>query len=313
MSSIKIILVVLIVAILVGTFILLNHSKISIPKTRSNLESLEYASTKDLWWTNTGNKNLIIFLHGMYAQPENFEEIGPLLTNDNWNVYAPALPASSYTVEDLRRIGPWTWDESVQIAQSKIMNATNGYEKIVLAGHSQGGSLALYLASQIKNLNGLIIVSAPTSLYSRGLGWLNNIGIYLSGILQYIKPNGIHSYVNNYEEKSKLQKMYDDEYLNYPTTIYSFKHGLKDVRENLKNINVPTLLIYHNDDRTVNIEDSKIIKNTISAPTIKSIVFTSSDGTEPYTSKHKLFNYEYTKNKVNYEIIEFLNTIASNN
>lgn len=309
MSNFKKYIALSILGLPIGFFIALNYTKISVPKTRENIEKLKYATAKDLWWKKENNKKLVIFLHGMYAPTDTFDEIAPLLIENGWDVYAPALPGSSKTFNELNEIGAWSWDESIKIAKMKIEKSKKNYDTVVLGGHSQGGSLSLDIASKFDYLDGLIIVSSPVSLYAKGLGTFNNLCVYFSGILQYILPQGFPSDVRNFEEKSKVERLYDSKQVTFPKTVYSFNYGLKSVRKNLKNIKVPLFLAYSKNDRTVDFNNKAKIENNVSSKKIVSVIFDVPKEVEPYSSKHRLFNYIHTKNELNDHILKFLNSL----
>ena len=292
-----------------GVFIALNFTKISVSKIRENIEKLKYTASKDLWWQKENNKKLVIFLHGMYAPPDYFDEIAFLLIENGWDVYAPALPCSARTTKEIKELGPWSWDESIKIAKMKIENSRKGYETVVLGGHSQGGSFALDIASEFDYLDGLIVVSSPVSLYAKGLGAFNNLCIYFSGILQYIRPQGVDSVVKNYEEKLKVEVTYDSTQVNFPKTVYSFKYGLKKVRKNLHKIKMPLFLGYSKNDRVVSFANKIKIETGVSSKEIVSVAFDIPREMEAYSTRHKLFNYIHTKNELNYNILKFLNSL----
>ncbi|MGL4366868.1 MAG: alpha/beta hydrolase [Brevinemataceae bacterium] len=293
-------------------FFILNHTFLLHTKPALDILDQNYAATEDCWFTKENNKKLIIFLHGMYSTPKTFEDIAQRLIEEGWDIYVPALPASANNKEQLQKIGSWAWEQSVHVASSKVSTCIKNaqkYSHIVLGGHSQGGSLALTVASLFPKLEALIIVASPVNLYRSPSSWRHNIGIYFSGLLCFIKPKGIHIPPKNIEERSLVEKFCDAEGLFFPWTIFTFKHGLRKTRRLLKKITIPVFLAYEKNDQLVNFINQDVIKQEISSPYIEEVVFNISQEREPYGLRHQLLNYSMTKEQLNHKISSFLSDL----
>lgn len=294
-----------ILGIVVILFLLLNHTRVFHQKLRLDVLSRKYSCTKDIWFKKEGNTKLIIFLHGMFSTPCTFENLAQILLNKGWDIYVPTLPASAISREDLRVIGSWAWKESLIVVREKINTLPNDYKKVVLGGHSQGGSLAMTMAIE-KSFDGLIVVASPTNLYGDHLKLWQNIAIYLSGVLSFILPKGLFEPILHQQERAKIEKLCDAEGVQYPYTIYTFKKGLEILRENLYKIETPLFLAYCKGDTLVNFKDLEFIKSHVSSKKIVVEKYDISYEEEPYGFRHQLLNYSKTKDHLNASIVSFL-------
>ena len=289
-------------------FLLLNHTKVFHQKVRLDVLSKKYSCTTDMWFKKEGNTKLIIFLHGMFSTPSTFEDLAQILLDKGWDIYVPTLPASAISRDDLRVIGPWAWEESLIVVREKIKSLPNDYKKIVLGGHSQGGSLAMNIATE-KSFDGLIVVAGPANLYGDHLKLWQNIAIYLSGLLSFVLPRGLFEAIPYQQERAKIEKLCDAEGINYPYTIYTFKEGLKTLRKNLYKIEMPMFLAYCKGDTLVNFKNLEFITSHVSSKKIVTEKYDISFEEEPYGFRHQLLNYSKTRDHLNASIVSFLETL----
>ncbi len=289
-------------------FVIFNHTDSFHRKIRKDTLQLKYACTEDMWFKKDGNKKLLICLHGMFSTPRTFEDLALVLVEEGWDVYIPALPASANTREELRTIGPWAWDESMLVINDKISDFSDKYQKTVLCGHSQGGSLAMQVATE-KEFDALMILSSPIDLYGDHLLWWENIAVYLAGVLAFIVPNGLWLPIKNPDDRYLVEKCCDAEGIQYPYTIFTFKRGLGKLRPNLSKISKPLFLSYCKGDTLVNYKNLYKIKSSVSSDTIEEILYDISYDEEPYSFRHQLLNYTKTKDDLVNRIREFLKKI----
>ena len=286
-------------------FLLLNYTTVFHQKIRQNVLSKKYSCTKDMWFKKEANTKLIVFLHGMYSTPSTFEDLAQILLEKGWDIYVPALPASAISREDLRVIGSWAWEESLIVIREKINSLPSDYQKVVLGGHSQGGSLAMTVATE-QYFDGLIVVASPVNLYGDHLKLGHNIAIYFSGLLSFLLPNGLFEPILHQQERAKVEKLCDAEGVMYPYTIYTFKKGLKILRKNLYKIETPLFLAYCKGDTLVNFKNLEFIKTHVSSKKIVTEKYDISYEEEPYGFRHQLLNYSKTRDHLNVSIVSFL-------
>ncbi|MGL5956745.1 MAG: alpha/beta hydrolase [Brevinema sp.] len=298
-------MIYLLVLLIIVLFVVLNHSTIFHRSIRQDVLDRKYSCTEDLWITAPNNHKLLICLHGMFSTPKTFEDLGDVLVKQGWDIYAPALPASAATREELRTIGSWAWEESLMVIREKINVLPQHYQHTVLCGHSQGGSLAMSMATE-RDFDALIVISSPIRLYGDHLLWWENLAIYLSGFMSFLLPNGFLQEIKNPKERYLVEKCCDAEGIQYPYTIFTFKRGLKELRTNLYKIKIPLFLAYCEGDTMVHSDNLEWIQSSVSSPIVETKKYCIPYEEEPYGFRHQLLNYSKTKTDLFQAISIFL-------
>ena len=105
------------------------------------------------------NKDVIVLIHGTGAHKKWWDPIAPLIS-ENFSIIAPDLPGMGES--DHRKEYNFEEFSEALIAilhQEKIVNGT---QKIYLIGHSLGGHVAGYMASEFPDLfNGIVMIDSP--------------------------------------------------------------------------------------------------------------------------------------------------------
>ncbi|MGL4561411.1 MAG: alpha/beta hydrolase [Brevinema sp.] len=276
--------------------LLMTQTMLFFPNSTEKIFTEQYSSTKDIWYKKTGNKNLVIALHGMYGYPSVFNELGKTLLQKDWDMYAPTLPNSVEIESELTTQRPYQWNDSLKVALRKILEHSGNYENIVLLGHSQGGSLAMALAPSLSFIKHLVVIASPINLLNKHFSLTKNIQIIFSGLVHFTKKKGLFV-------KSHINPEAKDWY--FGLTIHSFQMGLKETRKHLHDITAKTLLIYEKSDPTVPFSNMKKISEKIHHVEMK--VFDTPLDQEITGSRHDLLNFEPIKEQVIDTIIKFIN------
>ncbi len=270
----------------------------------------EFSTHHDFWSKKEGNKSLLIMLHGMYSHPSIFNDTAQKVLQNGWDSYAPILPNASKSYEDLTSQQAYLWEDSLKVAFQRSLIHNQGYTKIVLAGHSQGGALALTIAPSLSFLNGLISVATPMNLIHKKNSVIRNIGIMLSGLLVFLIPKkGLSTNNKYYKERKLVENHGSPQEFHFGLTLHSMNLGLKKTRQNLHHITIPCLLIHEKEDKTAIFEDLLYVKKRINSSSIKEVLLDTPLSIDPYSKRHKIFTYIHTKNQVAQEIVDFLKTL----
>ncbi len=300
-----IILTLVIIFVVITTQTLWLHQK---PK--KDILTTKFSTHEDIWTKKEGNTSLMIILHGMYSQPNIFDETAKKVSEHGWDVYAPVLPNSSDSYEDLSSQEGYQWEDSLKVAFQRALIHNQGYQKIVLAGHSQGGSLALTIAPSLPFLNGLISVATPMNIIHNKNSFIRNLGVRLSGFLIFFIPKkGITLKSKYSKEREALEGHCSPQEFHFGLTLHSMNLGLKQTRKNLHHITTPCLLIHDKGDGIATVDDCIFVNNNISSDSIKKVILDTPLSVDPYSKRHKLFNYIHTKDQVVQEISDFLKTL----
>ncbi len=301
MTPLTILIILFIILLLITTQTLWLH-----PKPHKDILHKPFSSHMDFWNKKSGNKNLLICLHGMYSHPSIYQELSNVVIEEGWDVYAPVLPNASLTPEELPSQTCYQWLDSLKVALHRAVIHNQNYEKIVLLGHSQGGALALSIAPSLPFLNGLIILAAPTDIIHKQNSFKKNIGITLSGLLYFFVPQkGIFMKNKNTDQKSLVEGAQHQKEFYFGLTLHSMNLGLRKTRRNIKNIAPRTLLIYEKGDKVVDFSSYQKVNKALTVPR-ESLILDTSFELEPYSNRHRLLSYIYTKDQITNKISQFL-------
>jgi carboxylesterase len=119
-----------------------------------------------------------IFLsHGYSATTAEVRLVAEKLHDAGYTVAAPLLPGHGTTPKDLNQT-PWQdWVKQGEASLAELFKVCN---QVWVAGESMGGVLALYLASQYPNVQGVILYAPAIRLK---MTFLDTIKVYLGSLL----------------------------------------------------------------------------------------------------------------------------------
>lgn len=200
----------------------------------------------DINYVQYGEGDDVVLLHGW---GQNIKMMDPLGQNlcDRFRVTILDLPGfgSSETPEYAYNINDYTELLNDFLKTLKINNP-------ILIGHSFGGRIAINYASMYK-VNKLVLFGSPfivrekKGLKIQILKSLKKIKI-LDGLAEYVKN---HLGSDDYKAANGIMREILVKTVN------------TDLRENASNINVPTLLIWGENDEAVPLNEAKLLEKTI--------------------------------------------------
>ena len=108
---------------------------------------------------HAGTNRGVLLIHGLMAAPEEVREWADDLFSQGYTVYAPRLSGHGTSAADLAQRSYDDWTDSVDRGHAILKTCC---ERIVVAGFSTGGGLALHQAlTKPEAFAGVISVSAP--------------------------------------------------------------------------------------------------------------------------------------------------------
>lgn len=203
--------------------------------------------------TVDGGRIGVLLSHGFTGSPASMVPWGRDLAGRGYTVSVPRLPGHGTTWKDMNKTGWEDWYGEVDRALTELRAKC---DKVVVAGLSMGGCLALRLAQQRPaDVDALVLVNPAVNLDNKTLAILPALKLIvpaLPGIGNDIKKPGMD------------EKGYDKTPLR---ALASQLKMWKDVRENLPKVTQPLLFFRSDDDHVVDATSMDIILNGVSSET----------------------------------------------
>ena len=200
--------------------------------------------------TLKGNKIGCILVHGFRSCPFEMKEYADYFHKEGFTVKTCLLPGHGTEPPDLLNI---KWHDWVNSVNQSFESLRNQCDRIFISGLSTGGSLALYLATEQKNIDGIIAL-APGLFLQRRSAWLAHILKYFWKFKKIKSDPDISIPV-----KSIV-------YPKVPVRIISELLKLFNaLNKRLNDIEVPVLIVYSPKDHVVKQKSSIKIYNKISS------------------------------------------------
>ena len=183
-----------------------------------------------------GNKTGMLLIHGFTGSPAELRPLGIFLRNHGFTVYAPLLAGHGTTPEDLKKTTWQDWWKSVLKGYQRLKSQE--MEQIFVIGHSMGGLLSFYLATQ-RSVTGVISLCTPI--------WLRDWRASFVPILRYFIP---------YHQRSKKKEDHiENQIVPYDRTplssIEELKKLMKKVKQQIPKVEVPTFVVQARQDETI--------------------------------------------------------------
>ena len=126
---------------------------------RQEIFSHQLGNIKYQAWDRKDAENIIMLIHGTGAHKKWWDPIAPLL-NNNFTIFAPDLPGMGES--DHRNEYNFEGFSEALIGILHQEKAITSNQKIFLVGHSLGGHVAGFMASEMPEIfNGLIMIDSP--------------------------------------------------------------------------------------------------------------------------------------------------------
>lgn len=195
----------------------------------------------DFFWK--GNPTGILLIHGFTATTAEVRLIAEKLHEDGYTCAAPLLPGHGTDPDDLNRATWEMWLEKVKEFYERLARDCN---HIFVIGESMGTLLALELAVQHPEINGLMLFSPAIKVK----------GLWLSRILQQVK--------DHLEKSSEDDGLPWKGYTVYPLKAAAEMHKLQGhVKDHLSKIYQPILIFTGEYDTQISLDAADIILNGI--------------------------------------------------
>ncbi|MDO9264139.1 MAG: alpha/beta fold hydrolase [Desulfosalsimonadaceae bacterium] len=205
------------------------------------------------------SRTAVLLIHGLMAAPYEVREWAEDFFSRGYTVYAPRLAGHGTSAKDLASRNYGDWVDSVERGYGILASCC---ERVIVAGFSTGGGLALYQAIRHpKRYRAVISVSAPMKF--KGLSsklsetmerWNRTAGMLKLDSLQ-------KSFARNHPDNPEIN------YHRCPIHAFNqVKALMRKVHRDLPGITVPLLVIQGNQDPKVSPKAGRMIFDRVRTP-----------------------------------------------
>ncbi len=222
----------------------------------------------------------VLLTHGFEASPNEVKGLAQYLTDRNITVLVVRLKGHGTDIKELDKTKWQEWYADYENGYAELSNKT---KKVVVAGHSLGGALALYLAEQ-KDTAGVISLATPIGLKDKRAEF--------TWLIKYFKK---------YEDKKLKEEEKNYHYDKYSAaSVQQLVKLIKIYKKDLSKITEPVLIIQLSNETKIDSNSAIYIHQKVQSKD-KRLVIISATG-------HSLFDGDY-KNEVYEEIYDFVKNI----
>jgi len=215
---------------------------------------------------NPEHKGIVVFIHGFMGSPRHFDRFAEQVYQQGFSTYALLLPAHDCSAKTFASGTAEMWQEYVD---AEIARVSGSYERIILAGHSMGGLLALSAALRSPDkINGVVVIESPLKLavfsakanisrarfiFSRKSNPIKAEGLAVLSVRR--TPDLLWHVIRPFSELKKL---------------------MRDTTRALPGVRAPVTAVYSLSDELVSIASLDILRKGVSEAGFKQVVLSNS-------------------------------------
>ena len=214
---------------------------------------------------NGSKDKVLLFIHGFTASPSEVYPTAQLLyDNTGYTASGILLPGHGSTPRDLNKT---TWHEWFEAVEMELVELLDKYAGVFVVGLSLGGLLALHAACKIKGLKGAVAINTPIYTQSSFL-------TASAPVMRYIKP-----YYPKTNPKTKLlEEQGRFAYKVTPVKAFRSMISLRNkVIKELKEIDIPVLIMQSLKDESVNPRSAQFILDRVDNANVKLVELQESE------------------------------------
>lgn len=206
---------------------------------------------------STAEKVVCLLIHGFGGSLVEMEPLARALEAEGVEVVRLTLPGHATTIEDFSRTFFPDW---VAAAERACQEELARGRRVVVVGHSMGGSLALHLAERY-NLAGVVTLAAPVYLYRFSPPEAADWRLPLVGLLKYIRPRWPKAADDPVARQIAPWGGYTG--VRLLPQLHSFIQGLEPIEQKLGEITEPLLILHALSDEVVPTSNALTIANGV--------------------------------------------------
>lgn len=240
----------------------------------------------------------VVIVHGIFEHLDRYDYLVSMLNKQGYNVYrydARGHGRSQGDRGDVKRFEHFLLDLDCYIT---LIKNEHPNLKLVLLGHSMGGLVATSYASYMPNKIDYLVLSGACNKTPKQAKALRFVPMCLTGLLKYKNNLG-----NGVCGDASVVKAYGEDPLVLKQGTFrlmknAFINGCDMVKDNIKNIKVPTLIMHGEKDGIVVVDTSVWTYDNLQVEDKQLKVYPD--------MYHEIFN-ELNKNEVIEDLLNWLN------
>jgi carboxylesterase len=202
-------------------------------------------------------KIVCLLIHGFGGSTVEMEPLALALEAEGFEVVRLILPGHTTSIDDFSRTFFPDWLAAAEHACQEEMARGR---RVVVIGHSLGGSLALHLA-EYYDLAGVVTLAAPVYLYRFFPPEAADWRLPLVGVLKYLRPRWPKAPEDPVAREIAPWGGYTG--VRLLPQLHSFIRGLDPIAQKLAEITEPLLILHARNDEVVPASNALTIANGV--------------------------------------------------
>lgn len=183
----------------------------------------------------------VILVHGWTSTPYEMRVLGEQLNSEGFGVDAPLLSGHGTRPEYLEHVTWKQWEDDVEKAYKRVKKQ---YKKVYVGGMSIGGSLAIHVAANNADVDGLILMSTPYTMKHE------KVGLCAAHVINKFTSYKKKYYPRVFNTQPSITQLIS--YQQYPiNSALEAMEVIKQSHKKLQQITQPTFLIQPERDHLV--------------------------------------------------------------
>lgn len=251
-------------------------------------------------------KRAVLLFHGMTGSPFEMKKMGRALYDADFDVFCYCLPGHGTSPINIKTV---RWEDWYSDSTMHYRELTQKYDEVFLGGLCMGAVLALTIASEYREVKGIISLSTTLFLDGWTIPWYNFfMPLGLHTILRYYysfperEPYGLKNEALR-KKIAALQKRNTEALDNYPMScIYELLKLSRFAQKNMFKVKAPVLLMHAKEDDLTSTKGSVFVYKNVSSSIRKYIELEDS---------YHLVVMDNERDFVFNTSIEFLNSLSA--
>jgi carboxylesterase len=197
----------------------------------------------------------VVLAHGWTSTPYEMRVLGEQLNHEGFGVDAPLLTGHGVQPELLENI---PWQQWVTDIEKAYLRVKKQYKKVYVGGMSMGGNLALHVAAENKDVDGVILMSTPYSMR-----W-EKVGYYIASAVRPFKKYKSKYYPRSWRAQPSITQLIS--YQRYPiSSAFEAFAAIKESLVHLDKITQPIFIIQPEHDHLVSKKSVSKLYKTVNS------------------------------------------------